>query len=132
MTVASLYKAELLQSSHEQELKNKGNSKEGYQDRNQEAEDRRWETRNKNLNSVYCHDEQELKNEDRGENENLSRTRADKILNKSQRSVHWQWEIVHGVTWGLAVTEFKAWNSSRASWQLSMRLKGSQVERYPF
>ena len=44
--------------------------------------------RNKNLNSVYCHDEQESKNEDRGENENLSRTRADKVLNKSQRSVH--------------------------------------------
>ena len=44
--------------------------------------------RNKNLNSVYCHGEQELKNKDEGKNENLSRTRADKILNKSQRSVH--------------------------------------------
>ena len=88
MTVAPLYKAELLRSGHEQELKNKGNSEEGYWDRNQEAEDRRWETRNKNLDSVYCHGEQESKNEDEGENKNLSRTRADKILNKSQRSVH--------------------------------------------
>ena len=88
MTVVSLYKTELLQSSCEQELKNENNSKEGYQDRNQEAEDRRWEIRNKNLNSVYCHDEQESKNEDRGKNKNLSRTKADKILNKSQRSVH--------------------------------------------
>ena len=88
MTVASLYKAKLLRSSHEQELKNKGNSKEGYQDENWEAEDRRWGTRNKNLDSVYCHGEWELKNEDRGENKNLSRTRADKVLNKSQESVH--------------------------------------------
>ena len=88
MTVASLYKAELLRSSHEQELKNKGNSKEGYQDRNQEVKDRRWETRNKNLDPVYCHDEQESKNEDRGKNENLRRTRADKVLNESQGSVH--------------------------------------------
>ena len=125
MTVVSLYKAELLQSSHEQELKNEGNSEEGYQDRNWEAEDRRWGMRNKNLNSVYCHGEQKSKNEDRGKNENLSRTKADKVLNESQRSVHWQQEIVHGVTWGLAAAEFKAWNSSRASWQLSMRLKGS-------
>ena len=88
MTVASLYKAELLQSSHGQELKNESDSEEGYQDRNWEAEDRRWGTRNKNLDSVYYHSEQESKNEDRGENENLSRTRADKILNKSQGSVH--------------------------------------------
>ena len=88
MTVVSLYKAELLQSSHEQELKNKSDSKEGYQDRNQEAEDRRWGMRNKNLDSVYCHGEQKSKNEDRGENKNLSRTRADNVLNKSQRSVH--------------------------------------------
>ena len=63
-------------------------NKKGYWDRNQEAEDRRWETRNKNLNSVYCYDKQELKNEDRDKNENLSETRADKILNKSQRSVY--------------------------------------------
>ena len=125
MTVAFLYKAELLQSSHEQELKNKSDSKEGYWDRNWEAEDRRWEMRNKNLDSVYCHDEQELKNKNRDKNENLSRTKADKILNKSQRSVHWQQEIVHDVTWDLTVTEFKVWNSSRASWQLSTRLKDS-------
>ena len=83
MTVALLYKAELLRSSHGQELKNKGNSKEGYQDRNQEAEDRRQGTRNKNLDPVYCHSEWESKNEDRGKNENLGRTRADKVLNKS-------------------------------------------------
>ena len=89
MTVAPLYKAELLRSSHGQELKNKGNSEEGYQDGNWEAEDRKWETRNKNLDSVYCHDEWESKNEDRGENKNLSRTRADKVLNESQGSVHW-------------------------------------------
>ena len=63
-------------------------NEEDYQDGNQEAEDRRQGTRNKNLNSVYCHDEQKSKNKDRGENENLSRTRADKVLNKSQRSVH--------------------------------------------
>ena len=88
MTVASLYKAELLQSSREQELKNKSNSKEDYQDRNWEEEDRRQETRNKNLNSVYCHGEQESKNEDEDKNENLSETKANKILNKSQRSVH--------------------------------------------
>ena len=88
MTVVSLYKAELLQSSCGQELKNKSDSKEGYWDRNQEAKDRRWEMRNKNLDSVYYHSEQESKNKDRDENENLSRTRADKILNKSQRSVH--------------------------------------------
>ena len=31
---------------------------------------------------------EELKNKDRGKNENLSETRADKVLNKSQRSVH--------------------------------------------
>ena len=54
--------------------------------------------RNKDLDPVYCHGEWESKNEDRGENENLGETRADKILNKSQRSVHWQQEIVHGVT----------------------------------
>ena len=125
MTVVSLYKAELLWSSRGQELKNKSDSEEGYQDRNWEAEDRRWGTRNKNLDSVYCHGEWELKNEDRGENKNLGRTRADKVLNKSQGSVHWQWGIVHGVTWGLTAAGFKAWNSSRASWQLSMRLKGS-------
>ena len=88
MTVVSLYKAELLRSGHEQELKNEGNSEEGYQDRNQEARDRRWGMRNKNLNPVYCHGEWESKNEDRGENENLSRTRADKVLIKSQESVH--------------------------------------------
>ena len=88
MIVVSLYKAELLQSSHEQELKNESNSKEGYQDENQEAEDRRQETRNKNLNPVYCHGEQKSKSKDRGKNENLSRTRADKVLNESQRSVH--------------------------------------------
>ena len=58
MTVVPLYKAELLRSGDEQELKNEGNSEEGYQDRNQEAEDRRQGTRNKNLNSVYCHGEQ--------------------------------------------------------------------------
>ena len=97
MTVVSLYKAELLRSSHGQELKNKGDSKEGYQDENQEAEDRRQGTRNKNLGLVYCHGEQESKNEDRDENENLGRTRADKVLNKSQRSVHWLQGIVHGV-----------------------------------
>ena len=57
MTVALLYKAELLQSSHEQELKNESNSKEDYQDENQEVKDRRQGTRNKNLNSVYCHSE---------------------------------------------------------------------------
>ena len=57
MTVALLYKAELLQSSHEQELKNESNSKEDYQDENQEVKDRRQGTRNKNLNSVYCHNE---------------------------------------------------------------------------
>ena len=88
MTVASLYKAELLRSGRGQELKNESNSEEGYQDRNQEAEDRRWGTRNKNLNSVYCYGEQKSKNKDRGKNENLSRTRADKILNESQGSVH--------------------------------------------
>ena len=88
MTVVPLYKAELLRSGHEQELKNEDNSKEGYQDRNQEAEDRRWGMRNKDLDSVYCHGEWESKNEDRGKNENLSRTRADKVLNESQRSVH--------------------------------------------
>ena len=55
MTVVSLYKAELLRSSCKQELKNEGNSEEGYQDKNREAEDRRQETRNKDLNSVYCH-----------------------------------------------------------------------------
>ena len=88
MRVVSLYKAELLRSGHGQELKNEDNSEEGYQDENQEAEDRRWEMRNKDLDSVYCHGEQESKNKDRGENENLSRTRADKVLNKSQRSVH--------------------------------------------
>ena len=55
MTVAPLYKAELLRSGCEQELKNKSNSEEGYQDGNQEAEDRRQGTRNKNLDSVYCH-----------------------------------------------------------------------------
>ena len=44
--------------------------------------------RNKDLDPVYCHSEQELKNEDRGKNENLGRTRADKVLNESQRSVH--------------------------------------------
>ena len=131
MTVVSLYKAELLQSSHGQELKNESDSKEGYWDRNREAEDRRWGTRNKNLDSVYCHGERKSKNKDRGENKNLDRTRADKILNKSQGSVHWQWGIVHGVTWGLTAAGFEVWNSSRASWQLSTRLKGSQVERYP-
>ena len=107
ITVVFLYKAELLQSSHRQELKNKSDSEEDYWDRNQEAEDRRWETRNKNLNSVYCHDKQELKNEDRGKNKNLSRTKADKILNKSQSSVHWQQEIIHDVTWDSAAAEFK-------------------------
>ena len=90
MTVAPLYKAELLQSSCGQELKNEGDSKEGYRDGNQEAEDRRQGMRNKDLDSVYCHGEQESKNEDGGENENLDRTRADKVLNKSQGSVHWQ------------------------------------------
>ena len=40
------------------------------------------------LESSLCHGEQESKNEDRGENENLSRTRADKVLNESQGSVH--------------------------------------------
>ena len=30
MTVVPLYKAELLRSGHGQELKNEGNSKEGY------------------------------------------------------------------------------------------------------
>ena len=90
MTVALLYKAELLQSSHGQELKNKGNSEEGYQDGNQEAEDRRQGMRNKDLGPVYCHGGRESKNEDRGENKNLGRTRADKVLNESQRSVHWQ------------------------------------------
>ena len=94
---------------------NESNSKEGYWDRNQEAEDRRWEIRNKNLNSVYCHSEQKSKNEEEGKNENLSRTRADKVLNKSQRSVHWQQGIVHDVTWGSAAAGFEAWNSSRAS-----------------
>ena len=54
--------------------------------------------RNKNLDPVYCHGEQESKNKDRGKNENLGRTRADKVLNKSQGSVHWQQGIVHGVT----------------------------------
>ena len=88
MTVAPLYKAELLRSGHGQELKNEGDSKEGYQDRNQEAEDRRWGTRNKDLGPVYCHGERESKNEDEGKNENLSRTRADKVLNESQGSVH--------------------------------------------
>ena len=44
--------------------------------------------RNKDLDPVYCHGEQKSKNEDGGENENLGRTRADKVLNKSQRSVH--------------------------------------------
>ena len=88
MTVVSLYKAELLQSSHRQELKNKDNSEEDYQDENQEAEDRRQGTRNKDLVSLYYYDEQESKNEDRGENKNLSRTRADKVFNESQKSVH--------------------------------------------
>ena len=125
MTVVSLYKAELLRSGHGQELKNEGDSEEGYQDGNWEAEDRRQGTRNKNLNPVYCYGEQESKNEDRGEIKNLSRTRADKVLNESQGSVHWQWGIVHGVTWGLAAAGFEAWNSSRASWQLLTRLKGS-------
>ena len=46
--------------------------------------------RNKDLDPVYCHGERESKNEDRGENKNLGRTRADKVLNKSQGSVHWQ------------------------------------------
>ena len=89
MTVVSLYKAELLQSSHEQELKNKNDSKESYQDGNQEVKDRRQGMRNKNLNSVYCHGEQKSKNKDRDKNKNLSKTRADKILNESQELVHW-------------------------------------------
>ena len=107
MTVVFLYKAELLRSSHEQELKNESDSKEDYWDRNWEVKDRKQETRNKNLNSVYCHDEQESKNKDRGENENLDRTKADKVLNKSQRSVHWQQGIVHDVIWDLTAAEFE-------------------------
>ena len=54
--------------------------------------------RNKDLDSVYCHSEQESKNEDRGKNKNLDRTKADKVLNESQGSVHWQQGIIHGVT----------------------------------
>ena len=42
--------------------------------------------------------DEESKNEDRGENENLGGTRADKVLNESQGSVHWQRGIIHGVT----------------------------------
>ena len=98
MTVAPLYKAELLRSGRGQELKNEGDSEEGYRDGNQEAEDGRRGTRNKDLDPVYCHGGQESKNEDGGKNENLGGTRADKILNESQGSVHWQRGIVHGVT----------------------------------
>ena len=50
--------------------------------------DRRQGMRNKNLNPVYCHGEQKSKNKDRDKNENLSRTRADKVLNESQELVH--------------------------------------------
>ena len=78
MTVAPLYKAELLRSGHGQELKNEGDSEEGYQDRNQEAKDRRQGTRNKNLDSVYCHGEQ------RRLSRRKSRSRRQKARNEKQ------------------------------------------------